>query len=76
MPDQIANKRGLPEAIVLDNRLEPRRRAFAVWSAGRGMRQEFIQLGKPVKNADVECFNLSDHPKPATDYHLKTGQRE
>lgn len=20
--------------------------------------------------------NLSDHPKPATDYHLKTGQRE
>jgi hypothetical protein len=21
-----------------------------------------------------EC--LSDHPKPATDYHLKTGQRE
>jgi hypothetical protein len=21
-------------------------------------------------------FVLSDHPKPATDYHLKTGQRE
>jgi len=23
-----------------------------------------------------EAINLSDHPKPATDYHLKTGQRE
>jgi hypothetical protein len=21
-------------------------------------------------------LDLSDHPKPATDYHLKTGQRE
>jgi hypothetical protein len=26
----------------------------------------------PAKSAD----DLSDHPKPATDYHLKTGQRE
>ncbi len=25
---------------------------------------------------DVGCVVLSDHPKPATDYHLKTGQRE
>ena len=23
-----------------------------------------------------EVATLSDHPKPATDYHLKTGQRE
>jgi len=23
-----------------------------------------------------EAVTLSDHPKPATDYHLKTGQRE
>ena len=23
-----------------------------------------------------EGLGLSDHPKPATDYHLKTGQRE
>jgi len=25
-------------------------------------------------NSGPHC--LSDHPKPATDYHLKTGQRE
>ena len=24
----------------------------------------------------VALLRLSDHPKPATDYHLKTGQRE
>jgi hypothetical protein len=24
----------------------------------------------------TEGNDLSDHPKPATDYHLKTGQRE
>jgi hypothetical protein len=28
-------------------------------------------------NTDNTCaMTLSDHPKPATDYHLKTGQRE
>ena len=26
--------------------------------------------------ADGHFLVLSDHPKPATDYHLKTGQRE
>ncbi len=25
---------------------------------------------------EVVGFNLSDHPKPATEYHLKTGQRK
>jgi hypothetical protein len=25
---------------------------------------------------EVKKQSLSDHPKPATDYHLKTGQRE
>ena len=24
----------------------------------------------------IHVYVLSDHPKPATDYHLKTGQRE
>ena len=28
------------------------------------------------RDAQLEADGLSDHPKPATDYHLKTGQRE
>ena len=44
-----------------------------------GLRESRIEMGLS------ECFgcdlkivwrHLSDHPKPATDYHLKTGQRE
>jgi hypothetical protein len=30
----------------------------------------------PPQSAVAALFSLSDHPKPATDYHLKTGQRE
>jgi len=28
------------------------------------------------KPAEDYLFPLSDHPKPANEYHLKTGQRE
>ena len=55
--DRIADQRGLPEAIVLDNGPEFRSRALAAWSAERGVRLEFIQPGKPVQNAFVESFN-------------------
>ncbi|MGC2022443.1 MAG: hypothetical protein WA654_15380 [Candidatus Sulfotelmatobacter sp.] len=30
----------------------------------------------PVIQLQTMIADLSDHPKPATDYHLKTGQRE
>ena len=38
----------------------------------RTMRWSIEQLEKTEKTH----LGLSDHPKPATDYHLKTGQRE
>jgi hypothetical protein len=34
----------------------------------------FSSAGTYPLALSTEC--LSDHPKPATDYHLKTGQRE
>ncbi len=55
--DRIAEKRGLPEAIVLDNGPEFRGRALAAWSEQRGVRLEFIQPGKPAQNAYAESFN-------------------
>src|SRR5437016_12897540 len=38
--ERIARERGLPEATVLDNGLEFRRRALAAWSAAGGVQQE------------------------------------
>ena len=55
--DRIANERGLPEVIVLDNGPEFSGRALAAWSEQRGVRLEFIQPGKPVQNAFGESFN-------------------
>ena len=55
--DRVAEQRGLPEAIVLDNGPEFRSRALTAWSEERGVRLEFIQPGKPVQNAYVESFN-------------------
>lgn len=55
--DRIANERGLPEAIVVDNGPEFRGRALTAWSEERGVRLEFIQPGKPVQNAYIESFN-------------------
>src|SRR5260370_18836846 len=55
--DRVAEERGLPEALVLDNGPEFRGRALAAWSEERGVRLEFIQPGKPVQNAYLERFN-------------------
>jgi putative transposase len=55
--DRVVAERGLPEAMVLDNRPEFRRRALTAWSEERGVRLEFIERGKPVQNAHVESFN-------------------
>jgi len=55
--DRIAQERGMPEAIVLDNGPEFRGRALAAWSEERRVRLEFIQPGKPAQNAYAESFN-------------------
>jgi putative transposase len=55
--DRIAIERGLPQAIVVVNGPESRGRALAAWSEERGVRLEFLQLGKPVQNAYIESFN-------------------
>jgi hypothetical protein len=36
----------------------------------------YRELRSPAEMRKLLNRNLSDHPKPATDYHLKTGQRE
>ena len=55
--DAIAELRGYPKTIVLDNGPEMCSLAMLRWAADRGVRLHFIAPGKPVQNAFIESFN-------------------
>jgi hypothetical protein len=55
--ERITKARGLPRAIVLDNRPEFTSRVLDQWAYRCGVELRFIQPGKPVQNAFVESFN-------------------
>lgn len=55
--DQLAEIRGLPEMIVMDNGPEFTGKALDAWAYRRGVKLHFIRPGKPVENAYVESFN-------------------
>jgi putative transposase len=55
--DRLAEIRGLPRAIVVDNGPELISKALDEWAYRNGVRLAFIEPGKPVQNAFVESFN-------------------
>ncbi len=55
--DRLAETRGLPHEIVLDNGPEMISKALDEWAYRRGVRLNFIEPGKPIQNAFVESFN-------------------
>jgi putative transposase len=55
--DEIAEKVGLPETIVVDNGTEFTSRAFLSWATEKKVELHFIDPGKPVQNCFVESFN-------------------
>jgi putative transposase len=55
--ERLAQSRGLPQVIVIDNGPEFTSKALDAWAYSRGVRLHFIQPGKPVQNAFVESFN-------------------
>ena len=55
--ERMAETRGLPRTIVLDNGPEFHSRALDAWAHGRGIELQFIRPGKPVDNAFIEAFN-------------------
>jgi putative transposase len=55
--DRIADERGLPKAIVIDNGPEFSGRALDAWAYERKVTLSFIQPGKPTQNAYAESFN-------------------
>ena len=55
--EQVAKERGYPKSLVSDNGPEFIGRALDAWAYRNGVRQDFIQPGKPTQNAFVESFN-------------------
>jgi putative transposase len=54
---QLAQTRGLPKTLVIDNGPEMTSKAMFFWSRETGVKLHFIQPGKPTQNAFVESFN-------------------
>jgi putative transposase len=55
--EQLAECRGLPHTIVIDNGPEFAGKALDAWAYEKGVTLQFIRPGKPVENAYIESFN-------------------
>ena len=55
--ERLAETRGLPEVITVDNGPEFAGKALDEWAYRRGVKLNFIRPGKPVENAFAESFN-------------------
>jgi putative transposase len=55
--DRLAETRGLPLEIVVDNGPEMIGKALDEWAWRNGVRLHFIEPGKPTQNAFIESFN-------------------
>ena len=55
--NQLAETRGLPKYIVVDNGTEFTSRAMLEWENDNPTNLAFIDPGKPTQNAFVESFN-------------------
>lgn len=53
----VAQERGYPKAIQVDNGPEFISRAVDQWAYAHGVALHFIEPGKPVQNAFIESFN-------------------
>ena len=55
--DRVAEERGLPEQIMVDNGPEFAGSALDAWAHRRGVKLHFIEPGKPSQNGYIESFN-------------------
>lgn len=55
--EQVAQTRGLPKAITVDNGSEFYSKAMDSWAYRNQVQLDFIRPGKPVENAFIESFN-------------------
>ena len=55
--ERLAETRGLPETITMDNGPEFAGRHLDEWAFRKGIKLNFIRPGKPIENAFAESFN-------------------
>jgi putative transposase len=55
--EKLADTRGLPEVITVDNGPEFASKALDEWAYRKGIKLSFIRPGKPIENAFAESFN-------------------
>ena len=55
--ERLAETRGLPSVITMDNGPEFAGRALDEWAYRKGIKLNFIRPGKPIENAFAESFN-------------------
>lgn len=55
--ERLAETRGLPEVITMDNGPEFAGRHLDEWAFRKGVKLNFIRPGKPIENAFAESFN-------------------
>ena len=55
--EKVAELRGHPESITVDNGTEFCSKALDGWAYRKGVKLEFIRPGRPVENGFIESFN-------------------
>jgi putative transposase len=55
--ERLAEVRGLPEIITVDNGPEFIGKALDAWAYQKGVKLNYINPGKPIENAYIESFN-------------------
>lgn len=55
--ERLAESRGLPRSVTVDNGPEFAGKVLDEWAYGKGLRLNFIEPGKPQQNAYIESFN-------------------
>jgi putative transposase len=55
--ERLAETRGLPEVITIDNGPEFAGHSLDEWAYRKGIKLNFIRPGKPIENAYAESFN-------------------
>jgi len=54
---KVADEKGLPKSIRIDNGPEFTSKALDQWAYLNGVKLDFIRPGKPTDNALIEAFN-------------------
>ncbi len=55
--EKLAEIRGVPDVITIDNGPEFAGRVLDEWAYRKGVKLSFIRPGKPIENAYIESFN-------------------